>query len=189
MKLVGLDVSTQAIGWAVLQFGERGQPSLVDSGLSPGFSWEGEDIDCPITVLGEADAWLPRTVALCYGMTTQIVCRPEMRVDYVAFEMPASKLNFDTVWKLAWAESMACWAWVQSLGLEGVGFISVPVPVAKSAVSGNPRAGKPTVVQCVNAMYGLELDPKSDHDVADAIAVATAAVSVVQQALLLKEAE
>ncbi len=163
MIILGLDASTVAIGWALLDYEQVYQYGVKD-----------------LTVHGDFDQ---RLFAAGHWMDiVGINLTPYPAV--VAIEEPVlrtgSKSNPDTMRKLAYVDGALAYVALQN-GLKVVRVL----PGARLSALGLPirlrrDTAKAHVLQLVNARYGLKLGPK-EHDAADAIAVALAGYNVVMR--------
>lgn len=153
MIILALDASTTAIGWALCDLEKRHPDDLTEYGLErlKGKLWDRLD----------------------YG---QIWTRRYM--EYQAVELLA--IETPVVWKNAKSSIKQAYM-VGVLGLTGfrLGVEVMEIrPDERLTALGLParcRNPKPWIVNTVNQIYGLGLETKTDHDIADAIALGWAA--------------
>jgi len=162
MILLALDPSLSAIGWCVMDTDLRDHECITAAGV---FKPSGDSLDLKLT---SASKWLD-SLAEQY--------RPET----IALEVPVVAKNIRTTIKLAQlsgALRLTAFQWTERTievypggRLAGLGLpIKTKRDDAKRLVTGH-----------VNSIYGLDLDPKREHDIADAVAVAHAAWSMLRQ--------
>lgn len=170
MRLLALDASTTAIGWAVLDLDDRHPDDLLEHGLE--------------TLSG--DLW--RRIALG-GEWLWKVLEDASPIGYVAIETPVVYMVKERGrWKPRNAQSVIKQGYmVGALGYVALQFGLVLLEVrpderlAAFGLPHNTRNPKPQVVNIANMIYSLGLDPDKEHDTADAIAVAWAARRHLEQ--------
>lgn len=174
MKLLALDASTTAIGWALFDL-ERDHPDdLLEYGIKRfrGPLWDR---------IVEAEPWVQRRL-----LAPVLVSTPPDLMGALAIETPVIYMikgkprNAQSVIKQAYMVG----ALVLLARGRGLRVLEIR-PDERLTAIGLParlRNPKPWVVRNVNAIYSLDLGPK-EHDVADAIAIGWAA----RRKLMLEE--
>ncbi len=161
MKILALDASTVSIGWALFDLEKDHPEDLEKYGVEKlkGDLW---------TRLWEAHIWLIERIV--DARTNERFAFPsQVAPELVGLETPIVHKNVKSSIKVAYA--------VAVLGLAArKGDLEVMEirPDERLAALGLPhrmRNPKPQVVSLVNQIYSLDLDPKTDHDIADAIAI------------------
>lgn len=162
MIVLALDASTKAIGWALFDLGKRHPEDLLKYGLErfTGNIWER---------LNKAADWL-------LGWMIE----PEFwNGGIVAIETPVVYKSAGSAIKQAYMVGVL--GAIGQRKMKGTRMkreVMELRPDERLTALGLPpkcRNPKPWVVQYVNQIYGLELDLKTDHDIADAIALGWAA--------------
>jgi len=158
MRILGLDPSTVATGWALLDVDDDGGECVLETGTyAPPH--------------GDLDEMLLAAYGWCQDMMSD--CQP----DILAIETPFYKLNARTLSTLAALGGVLRLAATQA----GLRVIAV-APSQRCTALGLPgNATKQQVLYTVNAIYGLNLD---DHNQADAVAIAAAAALRLRQEAL-----
>lgn len=154
MKILALDASTTAIGWAILDLSKEWPDDLESYGVHrlSGELWD-------------------RLWAGLVEITGKLVLTRNP-MDYVAIETPVVYKNPASSIKVAYMVGLLggyAGQWAKVLELR---------PDQRLTALGLPsrcRDPKPQVTRNVNAIYELDLDPGKDHDIADAIAIGWAA--------------
>ena len=154
MIVLALDASTTAIGWALFDFSKRHPDDLLGRGLERlnGSLW-----------------W-----RLKYGsekICHMINSRPPIQIAVI--ETPVVYKNAASSIKQAYMVGVLG-TYAYYYGLE----VMEVRPDERLTALGLPhklRNPKPQVVRNVNQIYGLALDEKREHDIADAIAIGWAA--------------
>lgn len=152
--VLALDASTTAIGWALFDLDKRHPDDLLDHGVKrlKGGLWYRLDF---------GHVW-----AKWYMTESQ-------SVDLVALETPVVYRNAKSTIKQAYMVGVLGWVAFHV----GVEILELRPDERLTALGLPPRCRnpKPQVVRNVNQIYGLNLDVKTDHDIADAIALGWAA--------------
>jgi Holliday junction resolvasome RuvABC endonuclease subunit len=151
VNILGLDASTVAIGWALVNF-SRNNERLLNSGV---FILDGDTM---------------HRIKRGHDSVFTLLCQLNV-VDLVAFEIPASRLKFETTYKLGWIEGaciVAALAYRSSIELMGIA-----PDEAKLATAGYVRAKKDAVQVAVNRRLGCDIE---NCDESDAAAIALAAM-------------
>ncbi len=165
MIILGLDASTVAIGWALLDYEQVYLHGIKQLDGHNDFDKR----------LYEAGQWMEME-GIYMGV--------EPHSTIVAIEEPVlragGKSNPDTMRKLAYVDGALAYVALR----HGLRVVRV-LPGARLSALGLPiklrrDTAKAHVLQLVNARYGLNLTPK-EHDAADAIAVALAGYNVVMR--------
>ena len=167
MIILGLDPSTKAVGWALL---EAENDTLLNLGV---IRAEHLDKFCGETLL-------------YFGsyLINQIFVNPTLdRLDVVACERPIQYKNADTTYKLGQVFGM-----IHFLALQWTDTFLDIVPSERLTWLGLPgnlprKMAKEQVTRLVNLRYSLDLTPE-DHDAADALAVALAGWCKIQREMM-----
>lgn len=147
-RILGLDPSTVATGWAILDIVD-GHEHVTTSGV---FKPAGATLDHKLVA---AHNWMQDRI-------------DEVAPGVLGIETPFFKLNADTLRVLA---SLGA-AFRLAAALRGVRVVEITPAQRCTAIGAGGNADKRTVQIYVNAIFNLAL---TDHNISDAVAIAAAA--------------